>query len=106
MNYECFHFSKLAEEELKMNIAETEKFVLPSGQEVEKEGKIVSIVGSLITLWTIFWNVYMLLCIEVLFKYGATFQIVWFLILIFSSSPFAKTACYRCFCHFWIICFR
>ena len=29
--------AKLADEELKTNIAETEKFVLPSGQEVEKE---------------------------------------------------------------------
>lgn len=32
---------ELAEEELKTNIAETEVFVLPSGQEIEKEGNIV-----------------------------------------------------------------
>lgn len=31
----------LAEEELKTNIAETEVFVLPSGQEIEKEGNII-----------------------------------------------------------------
>jgi ribosomal RNA methyltransferase Nop2 len=31
-------FRKLAEEELKTNIADTEIFVLPSGQEIEKEG--------------------------------------------------------------------
>ena len=33
----CFLHRKLAEEELKTNIAETEVFVLPSGQQIEKE---------------------------------------------------------------------
>ena len=32
----------LAEEELKTNIAETEVFVLPSGQQIEKEGNSVA----------------------------------------------------------------
>ena len=32
-----FVLSKLADDELKTNIAETEVFVLPSGQEIEKE---------------------------------------------------------------------
>ena len=33
-----FSLRALAEEELKTNIAETEVFVLPSGQQIEKEG--------------------------------------------------------------------
>ena len=33
----------LAEQELKTNIAETEVFVLPSGQQIQKEGIIVHI---------------------------------------------------------------
>ena len=30
-------YRKLAEEELQTNIAQTEKYTLPSGQEIEKE---------------------------------------------------------------------
>ena len=33
-----FSTRSLAEEELKTNIAETEVFVLPSGQQIQKEG--------------------------------------------------------------------
>ena len=34
---DCYFNRKLAEEELQTNIAQYEKFTLPSGQEIEKE---------------------------------------------------------------------
>ena len=50
--YQHFVFNRvLAEEELKTNIAETEVFVLPSGQEIEKD-------GTMIMLITLYINVY------------------------------------------------
>ena len=52
MTWLSFFIRALAEEELMTNITETEVFVLPSGQEIEKEGinkPITTIYSSVIT---------------------------------------------------------
>ena len=49
-------FRELAEEELKTNIAQSEVFVLPSGQEIEKENILFKKPFLLFVIFHIFYH--------------------------------------------------